>query len=99
MHYKSFSGMPPPLTLRACACRLEAVLYALTAGARELLHLRTPALPDLHLACAAASLACSKPAPAAAAPAADDVAPQQPAASAAPAASSAPKVGGALCLA
>ena len=43
-------------------CRLEAVLYSLTAGARELLHLRTPALADLHLACAAASLACAKPA-------------------------------------
>ncbi|CAK0780281.1 hypothetical protein CVIRNUC_004997 [Coccomyxa viridis] len=44
------------------ADRLEAVLYSLTAGARELLHLRTPALADLHLACAAASLACAKPA-------------------------------------
>ena len=38
------------------------MLYSLTAGARELLHLRTPALADLHLACAAASLACAKPA-------------------------------------
>ena len=37
------------------------MLYSLTAGARELLHLRTPALADLHLACAAASLACAKP--------------------------------------
>ncbi len=54
--------------------RLEAVLYSLTAGARELLHLRTPALPDLHMACAAASLACAKPA----------AAPQQPAASVSP---------------
>ena len=38
------------------------MLYSLTAGARELLPLRTPALADLHLACAAASLACAKPA-------------------------------------
>ena len=50
--------------------RLEAVLYSLTAGARELLHLRTPALPDLHMACAAASLACAKPAAASQPPAA-----------------------------
>ncbi len=42
--------------------RLEAVLYSLTAGAQDLLHLRTPALADLHAACAAASLACAKPA-------------------------------------
>ncbi|EIE22198.1 UDP-Glycosyltransferase/glycogen phosphorylase [Coccomyxa subellipsoidea C-169] len=44
------------------ADRLEAVLYSLTAGAQDLLHLRTPALADLHAACAAASLACAKPA-------------------------------------
>ena len=50
--------------------RLEAVLYSLTAGARELLHLRTPALADLHMACAAASLACAKPAAASQPPAA-----------------------------
>ena len=50
--------------------RLEAVLYSLTAGARELLHLRTPALADLHMACAAASLACAKPPAASQAPAA-----------------------------
>ncbi|CAL8468850.1 g8391 [Coccomyxa elongata] len=43
------------------ADRLEAVLYSLTAGAPELLQLRTPALADLHAACAAASLACAKP--------------------------------------
>ena len=42
-------------------CRLEAVLYSLTAGATELLQLRTPALTDLHSACTAASLACAKP--------------------------------------
>ena len=47
------------------------MLYSLTAGVRELLHLRTPALADLHMACATASLACAKPAaPAAQGPAA-----------------------------
>ncbi len=60
-------------------CRLEAVLYSLTAGARELLHLRTPALADLHLACAAASLACAKPASSQQLPAASVSLPQLPA--------------------
>ena len=41
--------------------RLEAVMYSLTAAAKELLHMRAPALADLQLACAAASLACAKP--------------------------------------
>lgn len=50
-----------PINLLMLVCRLEAVLYSLTAGAPELLQLRTPALPDLHAACAAASLACAKP--------------------------------------
>ncbi len=59
-------------------CRLEAVLYSLTAGARELLHLRTPALADLHLACAAASLACAKPASSPQPPAASVSLPQLP---------------------
>ncbi|CAL5221708.1 g3949 [Coccomyxa viridis] len=61
------------------ADRLEAVLYSLTAGARELLHLRTPALADLHLACAAASLACAKPASSQQLPAASVSLPQLPA--------------------
>lgn len=60
-------------------CRLEAVLYSLTAGARELLHLRTPALADLHLACAAASQACAKPASPRQLPAASVSLPQLPA--------------------
>ena len=63
----------------ACTCRLEAVLYSLTAGARELLHLRTPALADLHLACAAASLACAKRASSPQPPAASVSLPQLPA--------------------
>ena len=60
----------PSGSVYGARCRLEAVLYSLTAVARELLHLRTPALADLHLACAAASLACAKPSPTAASAAA-----------------------------
>ena len=37
------------------------MLYSLTAATRELLHLRQPCLPDLQVACAWASEACSKP--------------------------------------
>ena len=61
-------------------CRLEAVLYSLTAATRELLHLRQPCLPDLQVACAWASEACSKPRKSAAQqppPELEEAAPQQ----------------------
>lgn len=41
-------------------CRLEAVLYSLTAVSSEVLSLRQPALSQLQLATAWASTACAK---------------------------------------
>ena len=70
MHGDSVGRLGAHCDHSAAMRRLEAVLYSLTAGARELLHLRTPALADLHMACAAASLACAKPAAASQPPAA-----------------------------
>ena len=42
------------------ADRLEAVLYGLAARSAELVGLRHAATHSIHLACAAATLACSK---------------------------------------
>ena len=46
--------------MRVVAGRLEAILYGLAARAGELVQLRAAAAHDIHLACTAATLACSK---------------------------------------
>lgn len=66
--HMSFALVPsgvPATTLQhfSCGCRLEGILYSLTACAPELLKLRQPVANDLHATCAWASHACVRQSP------------------------------------